>query len=139
MKPTLPAKPDDADDEQQVAFLHSILAQIGMPRNSTDSRTFSRTNGGASLRIEAGAWWNGTDWVDQPLPSGTRPRLVLIHACSEAVRTQSRIVEVANSTRAFLRRLGIAQDGRTMRGFKTQMLALASCRIRSVSSAAPRP
>jgi hypothetical protein len=90
---------------------------------------FTRSNGSASLRLEAGAWWNGLEWIDQPLPYGTRPRLVLIHACSEAVRTRSREIEVEHSVRAFLRRLGIDAGGYNMGKFKRQMLALAACRM----------
>jgi hypothetical protein len=114
---------------RSVAFLHTILAQCGLPRGAVESRAFTRTNGSASLRLEPGAWWNGLEWIDQPLPYGTRPRLVLIHACSEAVRTRSREIEVEHSVRAFLRRLGIDVGGRAMGKFKQQMLALASCRM----------
>ena len=63
-------------------------ASLGLPRNPTPSRTFERTSGRASLSLQAGRTFDGMKWNDQPLPSGTRPRLVLINLCSEAVRTQ---------------------------------------------------
>jgi hypothetical protein len=121
--------PKTTDDCEPVAFLHTILAQCGLPRDAVEGRSFTRSNGSASLRLEAGAWWNGLEWIDQPLPYGTRPRLVLIHACSEAVRTRSREIEVEHSVRAFLRRLGCDAGGKNMRKFKQQMLALAACRM----------
>jgi hypothetical protein len=117
------------EDDEEIGFLHAILAQCGLPRNPTNAREFKRSNGSASLLLEAGKWWNGRTWVEQPLPSGTRPRLTLIHACSEAVRTRSREIEVEHSVRAFLRRLGVDQGGKTMKGFRQQMLALTSCRM----------
>lgn len=69
----------------------------------------------------------GSGWEPQPLPYGTRPRLVLVNICSEAVRTRRRTVDVGDSVRAFLRRLGIDAGGHSMAGFKRQMIALACC------------
>lgn len=64
-----------------------------------------------------------------PLPYGTRPRLVLFHVCSEAIRRKSPEVEVERSASGFLDRLGIAKGGESMAAFKRQMLALAACRM----------
>lgn len=114
------------DDPQ---FLHALLCQLGLPRRSTKERVFERRSGAASLLLEAGRWYNGFDWKPQPLPYGTRPRLVLINVCSEAVRTRSRTVHVEDSVRGFLRRLGIDGGGYSMAGFKAQMIALACCHM----------
>lgn len=124
------ALPDDtaADDP---AFLHAVLCQVGLPRSPAEPevRSFIRSSGTASLRIDAGEWFDGRGWSKLPLPSGTRPRLVLFHVCSEAVRSKSPVVEVEHSTSAFLKRLGIAKGGESMAHFKRQMLALAACRM----------
>src|SRR5262245_52137123 len=72
--------------------------------------------------------YDGMRWVPQPLPSGTRPRLVLINLCSEAVRTQSPNVDIGGSVREFLRRLSIDAGGESMRQFRKQMLALSGHR-----------
>lgn len=119
----------DAAGDEDPSFLHAVLCQVGLPRSPTKERAFIRSSGTASLRIEAGQWFDGRGWQDMPLPSGTRPRLVLFHVCSEAVRTRSPVVEVENSSSAFLKRLGIAKGGESMRQFKHQMLALAACRM----------
>lgn len=115
--------------DENPAFLHAVLCQLGLPRKPTDQRVFTRTSGSASLRLEAGTWFNGRAWDEQPLPSGTRPRLVLFHVCSEAVRTRSPVVEVEDSVRAFLRRLKIDTAGDSMRRFRKQILSLAVCRM----------
>ena len=122
------ALPDDtaADDP---AFLHAVLCQVGLPRSPTPDRSFIRSSGTASLRIDAGQWFDGRGWAEMPLPSGTRPRLVLFHVCSEAIRSKSPVVEVEHSSSAFLKRLGIAKGGESMAHFKRQMLALAACRM----------
>ncbi|MBF0321783.1 MAG: replication protein [Magnetococcales bacterium] len=115
-----------------VDFLHVILCQVGMPRRRVDGRVFERRNGAASLLLEAGKLYRRGQWVDAPLPYGTRPRLVMVHLSSEAVRTKSRTIEVGDSIYEFLKRLGIdtsggAKGGYTM--FKKQMEALAACRL----------
>jgi Plasmid encoded RepA protein len=110
-------------------FLHAVLCQLGLPRNPTPSRTFERTSGRASLSLQAGRTFDGKKWNDQPLPSGTRPRLVLINLCSESVRTRSPDVDIGGSVREFLRRLNIDAGGESMRQFRKQMLALSACHM----------
>lgn len=113
-------------------FLHAILCQVGMPRKATEGRLFERTSGGAVLRLEAGAIFNGKRLVDQPLPYGTRPRLVMVHISSEAVRTQSRQIMIGDSMRDFLIALDIDTNGGARGGytmFKKQMEALAASRL----------
>lgn len=121
-----------SDPSPRVDFLHSLLCQIGMPRRFTDARTFERRNGHASILIEAGKLWDGSDWVEQPLPCGAIPRLVMVHVSSEAVRTRSRSVEVGHSTRQFLTTLGMQTSGGARGGYralKRQIQALAACRL----------
>ena len=116
----------DTDPE----YLHSVLCQVGLPRSAVkDSRTFERTNGKASLLIEAGKLYKRGKWVDMPLPYGTKPRLVLIHACSEAVRKQSPVIEVGESITEFLKMLHLDTSGRGFELFRNQMEALAGCRM----------
>lgn len=110
-------------------FLHAVLCQLGLPRSPTAQRTFERSSGRASLLVQAGSSYDGMKWVAQPLPSGTRPRLVLINLCSEAVRTQSQDVNIGGSVREFLRRLGIDAGGESMSQFRKQMLALSACHM----------
>lgn len=52
-----------------------------------------------SIRLESGSLYNGLHWIEQPLPYGATPRLVMVHVSSEAIRTQSRSVEVGESMR----------------------------------------
>lgn len=110
-------------------YLHSVLCQVGLPRRQTKSTTFERTNGNASLLIEAGKLWNGSAWMPQPLPYGTRPRLALVYVSSEAVRTRSSVVEIGGSVREFLIKLGVDTCGREYATFNKQMRALAACRM----------
>ena len=118
--------PDRAD------FLHTVMCQVGLPRSHTPERTFERRNGFLSILLEAGKLYDGRGWVDQPLPYGSTPRLVMVHVSSEAVRTRSRTVEIGESMREFLNRLGLSTSGGTRGGYanlRRQMQALAACRL----------
>lgn len=111
-------------------FLHAVLCQVGLPRSRQEGRTFERHSGNASLLLEAGQRIIGFGkWQQCPLPYGAQPRLVLYHLCSEAIRTQSNMVDVGGSVREFLRRVGISFGGKEFNRFKEQMTALSCCRM----------
>ncbi|XVJ51428.1 MAG: replication protein [Vampirovibrio sp.] len=117
---------------ERIDFLHAIMCQVGMPRKTTDERVFERHSGSAVIRLEAGTLFDGKRLVDQPLPYGTRPRLVMVHISGEAIRKQQRIIEVGNSMREFLVALGVNTSGGNNGGytmFRKQMQALAACRL----------
>jgi hypothetical protein len=90
---------------------------------------FERSNGFASILLEAGKLFQRGKFVDMPLPYGTRPRLVMVHLSTEAVRTRSREIEIGESIRDFMKTLGIDTGGREYGRFKRQMEALAACRM----------
>ncbi len=118
--------PDRAD------FLHTVMCQVGLPRRQTPARFFERQSGHVSILLEAGKLWNGTDWIEQPLPYGTTPRLVMVHVSSEAIRTQQRSIEIGHSIRQFLTTLGMQTSGGARGGYsalRKQMEALAACRL----------
>lgn len=111
-------------------FLHSVLCHVGLPRSSTPHRFFERSNGNAAILIEAGKIFRrGKGLVEQPLPYGAKPRLILMHLCSEAVRTKSPEIEVGQTAREFLARLGLDNGGHEYSRFRQQMEALAACRM----------
>jgi hypothetical protein len=113
----------------KVAFQHSILCQVGLPRSPTNATRFERSSGSASILVESGSLWNGQGWVQQPLPCGAKPRLALVHIASEAIRTQSATIDVGRSTHEFMKRLGIDTNGRSYASFRQQLAALSACRM----------
>lgn len=118
------------NDPLQIEYQHGLFCQVFLPRRRPEERIFERTYHQSSIRIEAGALWNGRRWVEQPLPAGAKPRLALIHINAEAVRRRSRFIEVDHSARQFMERLGLNTDGgRDYALFKREMMALAACRM----------
>lgn len=119
--------PPDRND-----FLHSVMCHVGLPRRATEAKSFERQNGPFSILLETGKLYNGKSWVEQPLPYGATPRLVMVHLSSEAIRTQNRRVELGDSMRQFLQTLGLQTNGGERGGytvFRKQMQALAACRL----------
>jgi len=121
-----------AEPPDRLQFSHTVLCQVGMPRKATPERSFERTNGNKSLLVEAGRLWNGLGWVDQPLPYGAIPRLVMVHVSTEAVQTRSRVIGIGESMRQFLLQLGLHGTGGPRGGYtalRKQLQALAACRM----------
>lgn len=122
----------DRPDDEDRAFMHSILCQVGLPRSKVDGISFERNSGGAGLLVEAGKLWDGKQFVQQPLPYGTTPRLMLAWMNTYAVRFNSPEIPVGDSASEFLRMLGKPTTGGP-RGsfgmFKKQVQALSACRM----------
>ena len=118
----------------KIDFLHSVNTQCGLPyRNPGESvREWERQQGHVTLRIEAGAALDPATrhYVPLGLPYGEKPRLVLIHLASEAVRTGDQVVNVEDSMTAFARTLGFDTNGPSLRGLKEQLARLAAATIR---------
>jgi hypothetical protein len=123
-----------ADPPERIDFLHSVQCQIGIPyRNPGDDvREWDRKQGAATLRIEAGSAIDPQkgEFVKLGLPYGEKPRLVLIHLASEAMRSGSPVVDVEGSMTAFARSLGLETNGHHLRGLKAQLARLAAATVR---------
>lgn len=127
-----------ADPADEITYQHSILCQTGLPyRNpGVGVREWQREQGNASLMVEAGQAKDieTGQWVKLGLPWGPKARLVLMHLNSEAIRTQSPEIDVGDSLTAFVKRLGLTTDGRTVQGIKDQVGALSGALIRMAFS-----
>lgn len=126
----------DGVQRQDLRHIHSVLAICALPytRQPITTRTWERQQGQMKLMVSAGTL-AGRDgkWEDQPLPYGSRARLMLLHTCSEALRQKSPVIEIEDSLTGFIRAMGFAATGGkngTITSFKQQINALASCTMR---------
>lgn len=119
---------------ERIDFLHTVQCQCGIPyKNPGDHvREWDRKQGNASLRIEAGSAIdpNTGEFTKLGLPYGEKPRLVMIHLATEAVRTGNPVVDVEDSMTAFARSLGLETNGQQLRALKEQLARLAAATVR---------
>lgn len=123
----------------ELAFLHVVLAQCGLPYRepAAGARDYIRDNGRASLIVTAGHLFDPQTRrpLLQGIPYGAKPRLLMIHLCTEAVRRQSTTIPIADSMSAFMRELGLSVSGGakgSIGRFKEQLNRLAAARLQII-------
>ena len=113
-----------------IRYMHSIMCQVGFPRSKVDGTVFERKCGGAILLVHAGHVFDGRNMVQQPVPYGSTPRLMLAWMNTYAVRNKTAEVHVGDSASEFLRMMGIEPGGGKRGSYTTfckQAQALAAC------------
>jgi hypothetical protein len=124
----------DAHSADAIAYVHTVLSQIGLPRSPQQTREWVRTNGSASLRVVAGSMCvrvqgNEAEWVPQPLPQGPYARLILADISTYAVRHKTQLIPMEASAGAYMRnRLHLFVNGGkrgTYTSFKREAQALS--------------
>lgn len=120
------AERPDGDD---MAFGHSVLCQVGLPRSKVTDREFLRRSGAAWVNVQAGVLDEGSGPVLQPVPYGAMPRLALTWVSTYAKRFNTREIPIGDSAAAFLRNMGMDDQGGRYATLRGQMHALAACRL----------
>lgn len=125
---------DRPEDVRDILYQHSVLCQTCMPyRDPGEERICARKNGMVRLEIQAGRAFDPAveDFVDVGLPWGPKARLVLYHLNAEALKQQTRLIEVEDSLTAFVRRtLDLDPKGRNIRSVKDQLARLSAADFR---------
>ncbi len=125
-----------APTKKDLQYIHSVLAICGLPytRQPIEVRDHRTEQGSLSLMVKAGELLSPTgEWVAQPLPYGSRARLLLLHLCTEAIRQKSPTIQIEDSLTAFVRAMGYPDNGGergALTAFKQQVNALAACTMR---------
>ena len=97
-----------SETDADLGFMARMLALSSLPRaNLGDQLQYVRRNGPLTLAMTAG--------VNNKLPYGNLPRLLLAWVCTEAVRTQRRELILGDSLSAFMRSVGVYNSGGAVR------------------------
>lgn len=114
-----------------MAFLHTTLCQVGLPRSKTLGREYQRRSGSDWLIIRAGSldMGDGKGPVEQSLPYGAMPRLALAFISTYAKRYKTREVPIGDSAYEFLHLIGLDNGGNRYGMLQTQLHALAACHM----------
>lgn len=122
----------ESEPPDDIGYMHAVLSQIGLPRSKFVGPRFERTSGRASLVIESGRLWNGRAWIEQDMPYGTKPRLMLCDLFTHALRNKTTTIPMGDSVSDYLARIGLtSQGGATgpLTLFRKQAQALAASRM----------
>jgi Plasmid encoded RepA protein len=111
-------------------FQHSVLCQTFLPyRNpGNEQRIWKHKQGHVSLAIQANETINPQtgEFEFIGLPYGPKARLILAHINSQAVKTQSKLIDVEASMTAFIKKIGLNTDGKTIREVKEQLRRIST-------------
>ena len=122
----------DAGTIEDAIFQHSVLCQTFLPyRNPGDDvQIWQQKQGHVSLAIQAGGAFNKDGVMERlGLPYGTKSRLILAHINSEAIKNQSRTIDVEDSMSAFIKSIGLDLNGRTIKDVKDQLRRLSASKL----------
>ena len=87
-----------SEADPELGFMARTMALCSLPRTNPGKRKeYKRVNGPFTLYMVAGG--------GNKLPYGNLPRLLLAWVCTEAVRTQSRVLVLGKSLAKFMREL----------------------------------
>ena len=110
----------EADPDR--GFMARMMALCSLPRtNPGDRLQYVRRNGPYKLGMTAG--------IDNKLPYGNFPRLLLAWLCTEAVRTQNRVLVLGSSLSDFMDKLGMAPVGGARTRLRNQMERLFNAHV----------
>ena len=98
-----------------LGFMARLMALCSLPRtNPGDRKEYKRVNGPYTLYMTAIG--------GNKLPFGNLPRLLLAWVCTEAVRTQSRVLVLGASLSGFMRKLDVlSSDSGGSWGIRTRL------------------
>jgi hypothetical protein len=122
----------DPPSGDEMNFMHSIMCQVGLPRSKVAGDRFERSCGNAALLVKAGELWDGKQFVQQEIPYGAMPRLILAYMNTYAITKRTPVIPIGNSAREFLKLLGKDSSGGprgTLTTFRKQIQALAACHM----------
>jgi hypothetical protein len=92
---------EDAKSAGTLGFMSRALVLATMPYKDPKTDVYTRRNGDFTLRIVAG--YEGEEPGKGGIPFGIYPRLLMSWVSTEAVRTESPLIELGESLRDFLR------------------------------------
>jgi Plasmid encoded RepA protein len=120
-----------SDEEAGVGFLYSGWCQAALPhKRLLDDAVWKVQTERVTLVVEPGRRnLAGDDTAFCGVPYGSRARLILLYLQSEALRTNSRDIELGKSLHAWLGKLGIPVGGKSFRDVREQADRLSRCRL----------
>lgn len=120
-----------AAEEGEVGFLYSGWAQSALPhKRLPDDQVWQVHTDHVALMVQPGFKPSTTGAaIPVGVPYGSRARLICLYLQSEALKNNSREVELGKTLHAWLRRLDISIGGKSMAAVRDQADRISRCRM----------
>lgn len=115
-----------ADDTERMGFTYSGFALTSLPHKDPKSPTWRRDAPNLTLMMESGREVSGEHIG---LPYGSYARFMLLFLQTEAIRTQSREIELGRSMRVWLGSMGLSIGGATYKAVAEQARRISTCKL----------
>ncbi|WP_284948264.1 replication protein RepA [Acidisoma cladoniae] len=118
-------------EEGEVGFLYSGWAQSALPHKKLqDEASWQIHTDHVSLVVQPGLRPSLTgEAISVGVPYGSRARLIILYLQSEALKTNSREIELGKTLHAWLRKLNIPIGGKSMATVRDQAERISRCRM----------
>jgi hypothetical protein len=119
------------EEESGTAFLFSGWAQAALPhKRLADDAPWQLRTERVTLLVEPGRRTTPSGPpISVGVPYGSRARLIMLYLQSEALKTNSRSVELGKSLRDWLGKMGIPPGGKSIQSIREQAERITRCRI----------
>lgn len=115
---------------KDAVFQHSVLCQTYLPyRNPGDDVTlWEHEQGRASLNVQCLKEKNPAtgEYEYIGLPYGTKARLIMAYLNTQAIKSESAIIDVEETITSFIKRIGLANKGKNIKEVKSQLARIAA-------------
>lgn len=121
-----------SDEDNGLGFIYSGWAQCALPhRRLPSSEPWQMISERVRLIIQPGLRPVGdTNELEHVgVPFGAHGRLILLFLQTEAIRTNSREIELGKSLRQWMKRIGISPSGSAARSVRDQAERISRCRM----------
>ena len=115
-----------AEESEAIGFTYSGFALTSLPHKQPDSTIWKREGHNLTLVLQSGVDRQGKE---VGLPFGSYARFILLFLQSEAVRSQSREIELGRSMQVWLGKMGLSIGGNSYRLVKEQARRISVCKL----------
>lgn len=121
-----------ADDGGRIGITYTGFCLTGLPHKKLpNEQAWEKIGHRVRLLVEPGRMVRGKGPAELVgVPYGARARMILLYLQTEAVRTNSREVELGRSMRDWLGRMGLSWGGETGRALREQANRIAACSLK---------
>src|ERR1700761_3079534 len=115
-----------SDESEKIGFTYSGFALTSLPHKPQPELVWRREGHNLTMLVESG---RGRDGKPLGLPYGSYARFILLFLQSEAIRTQSREIELGRSMRVWLGSMGLSIGGMTYKNVAEQARRISGCTL----------